>query len=150
MRASLPCVCALYSLNSMDVSGRLSSEPLGTGNLGRRAWIPLQLAGALLALTSPILTERQTSKLSGEGDNLMGIKMVFCSLLNLERFFVVLQCSVMSDPLLPLGLQHAWLPCPSPSRGALPSPRVILWGGIKERMLYSPPKRPLFPCPLLI
>ena len=84
MRASLPCVYAVYSLNSMGVFGGLSSEPLGTGKLGRRAWIPLQLAGALLALTSPILTERQTSKLSGEADNLMGIKMVFCSLPNFE------------------------------------------------------------------
>ena len=94
MRASLPCVYALHSLNSMDVFGGLSSEPLGTGNLERRAWIPLQLAGALFALTSPILTERQTSKLSGEADNPMGIQMVFCSLPNFERFFVVVQWSI--------------------------------------------------------
>ena len=31
---------------------------------------------------------------------------------------VQLSCKVVSDPLRPHGLQHAWLPCPSPTPGA--------------------------------
>ena len=111
---SPPCVYAIYSLNSMDVFWGPSSEPLGTGNLWRRAWPPFHLAGALFALTSCILTERQTSKLSGEADNLMGIKMSMCFFLQSSKLW------------------------------------MIPWGGTRQRMLYSPQKRPIFPCPLLI
>ena len=34
------------------------------------------------------------------------------------RISVQVSCSVMSDSLWPHGLQHAWLPCPSPTPGS--------------------------------
>ena len=39
----------------------------------------------------------------------------------LQRFYFLFSrfsCSVVSDSLRPHGLQHAWLPCPSPTPGA--------------------------------
>ena len=39
--------------------------------------------------------------------------------------FLLFSCQVMSDSLQPHGLQHARLPCPSPSPGVCPSSCVL-------------------------
>ena len=37
--------------------------------------------------------------------------------LTLYTNYLLFSCSVVSDSLQPYGLQHTWLPCPSPSPG---------------------------------
>ena len=51
---------------------------------------------------------------------------------NLEKYLIHISsvqfsCSVMSDSLRPLGLQHARPPCPSPTPGVHPNPRPLRW-----------------------
>ena len=51
---------------------------------------------------------------------------------HLEKYLIHISsvqfsCSVVSDSLRPLGLQHARPPCPSPTPGVHPNPRPLHW-----------------------